>query len=618
MGNSSSQFRIVNAANTAGLLTIDNAGAATFSSSVTAKGDLFIWGGNAAQAGQITANSAGGGLYIAATGTNQNIRLVPSGTGITQATTQLDVLGALSGTSAVFSSSVTAGQGTFAVSSGDNLILEKPTGAYLSFKNGATLRGSINGNNGTDGINLNYGASHTTALAIASTGAATFSGNLLTKTSTDAVYDTNSSGTVTDYWSNQFSTTNGTAKTLLGAVGTTSAIVGYTGINTAGKHIITAGIYGNMVSTTAGAETGNLIFYTKPSNGAMSAYPRLTIDSTGAATFNSTVTLPNNTYLQFNNSSGTARTILAVDTSNSTVLRPAASGGVIAIQNYANTVNLLTIAESTGYTTLASPQATVGNDGGAQKKLVTIGLDGQDYRYRYILLCKVPTFGNSTVNCGFRGTITMERTNGIGIDVHDDFDLTVSYSNTIEFRQTSYQSYQTSLVQLPYNGVQYLALFIYSAPGYSVAYIDAIQTNYGSWLDGNEFTALNYATSQHSSISYGTNNTTFKTTVVATGDVTAYSDRNLKTNINTIDNALSKLNLLRGVSYNRTDIETDKLKIGVIAQEVEEVIPEVVSTDKNGVKSVAYGNMVGVLIEAIKEQQTQIEELKTLIHGLTK
>jgi hypothetical protein len=79
---------------------------------------------------------------------------------------------------ATFSSSVTAGQGTFAVSSGDNLILEKPTGAYLSFKNGATIRGSINGNNGTDGLNLNYGASHTTALAISSTGVATFSGSI--------------------------------------------------------------------------------------------------------------------------------------------------------------------------------------------------------------------------------------------------------------------------------------------------------------------------------------------------------------------------------------------------------------------------------------------------------
>ena len=77
-------------------------GAATFSSSVTAKGDLLVWGGNSAQAGQITANSAGGGLYIAATGTNQNIRLVASGTGIVQSIGAFDVQGA-----ATFSSSVT-------------------------------------------------------------------------------------------------------------------------------------------------------------------------------------------------------------------------------------------------------------------------------------------------------------------------------------------------------------------------------------------------------------------------------------------------------------------------------------------------------------------------------
>ena len=69
--------------------------------------------------------------------------------------------------------------------------------------------------------------------------------------------------------------------------------------------------------------------------------------------------------------------------------------------------------------------------------------------------------------------------------------------------------------------------------------------------------------------------------------------------------------------YNRIDTEDKSRKIGVIAQEVQEVLPEVVSTNEDTL-SVAYGNIVGVLIEAIKEQQTQIEELKTLIHGLTK
>ena len=65
---------------------------------------------------------------------------------------------------------------------------------------------------------------------------------------------------------------------------------------------------------------------------------------------------------------------------------------------------------------------------------------------------------------------------------------------------------------------------------------------------------------------------------------------------------------LRGVSYEW--IENGNSEVGVIAQEVEEVIPDVVSTNDQGIKSVKYGNLVGVLIEAIKEQQAQIDELK--------
>jgi hypothetical protein len=100
--------------NNTDVLTIASTGAATFSSSVTAKGDLFIWGGNAAQAGQITANSAGGGLYFGASGTNQNIRLVPSGTGIVQSLGSFDVQG-----TGTFSSSVTATAGIFNLNTTD-------------------------------------------------------------------------------------------------------------------------------------------------------------------------------------------------------------------------------------------------------------------------------------------------------------------------------------------------------------------------------------------------------------------------------------------------------------------------------------------------------------------
>jgi hypothetical protein len=98
------------------------------------------------------------------------------------------------------------------------------------------------------------------------------------------------------------------------------------------------------------------------------------------------------------------------------------------------------------------------------------------------------------------------------------------------------------------------------------------------------------------------------------GNVTAYSDVRLKDNIRVIDNALNKLKEIRGVYFTRKD-QDDKSKVhtGVIAQEVELVLPEVVSEDNEGKKNVAYGNMVGLLIEAIKEQQLQIEELKALI-----
>ena len=103
----------------------------------------------------------------------------------------------------------------------------------------------------------------------------------------------------------------------------------------------------------------------------------------------------------------------------------------------------------------------------------------------------------------------------------------------------------------------------------------------------------------------------------ATGNVTAYSDARLKTDIHTINDALSICGKLRGVSYKW--IADGKPSIGVIAQEVEEVIPEVVLTnvdtnpetgETTEVKSVDYGKIVGVLINAINELKEEVEELK--------
>ena len=88
--------------------------------------------------------------------------------------------------------------------------------------------------------------------------------------------------------------------------------------------------------------------------------------------------------------------------------------------------------------------------------------------------------------------------------------------------------------------------------------------------------------------------------IYASGDLVAFSDERKKTNIEPISNALEKVLQLRGVTFDKIDGD-DRRHAGVIAQEVEKVLPEVVYTDKDGMKSVAYGNVIGLLIEAIKE-----------------
>jgi hypothetical protein len=93
--------------------------------------------------------------------------------------------------------------------------------------------------------------------------------------------------------------------------------------------------------------------------------------------------------------------------------------------------------------------------------------------------------------------------------------------------------------------------------------------------------------------------------VYATGDITSFSDITLKENIHAIDNALEKLDFIRGVTFTRKDTQSNH--IGVIAQEIEEVFPELVLTDnKTGLKSVAYGNLVAVLIQCVKELKDKL------------
>jgi hypothetical protein len=113
--------------------------------------------------------------------------------------------------------------------------------------------------------------------------------------------------------------------------------------------------------------------------------------------------------------------------------------------------------------------------------------------------------------------------------------------------------------------------------------------------------------------------------IYATSNIVAYSDRRKKENIETIDNALSKILQMRGVSYNRIYEEhikeswSGKKEIGLIAQEVMEILPEVVThaedVDEYGIN---YGNVVGLLVEGIKDQAKIVEDQKEIINNQQK
>ena len=130
-------------------------------------------------------------------------------------------------------------------------------------------------------------------------------------------------------------------------------------------------------------------------------------------------------------------------------------------------------------------------------------------------------------------------------------------------------------------------------------------TNSTSWSTYNGYWPLE--------INLENNNATFGGNITAIYDVTAYSDARVKKNVTTIESALDKVLALRGVRYQRTDMEDEKFHIGVIAQETQPVVPEIVNENDKGHLNVAYGNMGGLFIEAIKELKKENNELRDIL-----
>jgi len=98
-------------------------------------------------------------------------------------------------------------------------------------------------------------------------------------------------------------------------------------------------------------------------------------------------------------------------------------------------------------------------------------------------------------------------------------------------------------------------------------------------------------------------------TLSVTGNINNTSDRRVKDNLKEIEDPILKVLALTGYSYDRTDLEYVR-QVGLIAQEVESVLPEAVSTREDGIKSLNYNSVIALLVEAIKAQQLEINELK--------
>ena len=180
---------------------------------------------------------------------------------------------------------------------------------------------------------------------------------------------------------------------------------------------------------------------------------------------------------------------------------------------------------------------------------------------------------------------------------------------------TSYGSWRSSGSRGGYDGIVFDgggdAAIMFDSGGNGGMYRQSGGGWYNYFHVGNNCMGINDSTTSSSYGAYLTG------AFYATGNITAYSDRRVKENIVQIDSALEKVNKLEGVYYNRTDDESKTKEIGFIAQDVNEVVPELVTyaedVDQYGVK---YQNATALLVEAVKELTQQVNDLKQEIEEI--
>lgn len=160
----------------------------------------------------------------------------------------------------------------------------------------------------------------------------------------------------------------------------------------------------------------------------------------------------------------------------------------------------------------------------------------------------------------------------------------------------------TKLTFQPSTGTLAATIFSGSASNIATTLTATNATFYPTFVSSNS-TTTNQVPNVATAFTFNASTGTLTSTIV-----TASSDERLKENVRPITGALDLVQQLAGVIFNRIGQTDDE--IGYLAQKVEKILPQVVHTAADGMKSIAYGNIVALLSEAIKEQQAQIEELK--------
>ena len=236
--------------------------------------------------------------------------------------------------------------------------------------------------------------------------------------------------------------------------------------------------------------------------------------------------------------------------------------------------------------------------------------------------------GTSNPTFGFDGNIKMRLGGSVTTQTHGPRLQIADFDGTIDN-----QTY--GLVQITQNG---------GTPGHgnsNQASISFIRS--GNWITGmgfnrgsnvfgfgvgtgsnSHFTPNHLCINQAGFIGIGTTNPTYKLVVqggdiYCSGEITAYSDRRAKTDIQTISEPLEKISHLTGCTFELITNSTSKVtsrSTGLIAQDVLDVLPEAVHCNPDGQYSVAYGNITGLLVEGIKALQKQNENLMAIVQQL--